>query len=447
MARWLRGKSALRAASSHSLQPIGLEPVSGVSIIQQATAPRRRAKPRLGVALAGGGPLGAIYEIGALAALSESLIGLDFNEAEVYVGVSAGGFIAAGLANGVTPHELTRFFIEGEAQDERFDPAVLLRPAFGEFARRLAALPPLMMEAAWEWAWGGRQWLASIERLGQAVPTGLFSGDEIDRYLTQVFAEPGRTNDFHQLRHKLYLVATNLDTGASVTFGGKGHASVPISRAVQATAALPGLFPPVEIHGQHYVDGALRKTLHASVALEEDLDLLLCLNPLVPYDASPAAQGHHAHPQAKKPLVEGGLPVVLAQTFRSIIHSRLGAGMERYRNAYPHTDILLLEPSRADAAMFFTNLFSYSNRRRLCEHAYQKTRHDLWVRRHELAPVLHRHGIELAIDVLANRQLTLVKSLRQERKRWFEGAASASTQALEHTLDDLERWLRLTRTA
>ena len=420
------------------------ETFAGLSIVQRASQPRRRQRPRIGVALAGGGPLGAIYEIGALAALAESLAGLDFNEADVYVGVSAGGFIAAGLANGITPHQFSRFFIEGDRSFDHFDPTMLLRPALGEYARRVASLPPLMAGAAFEWLVGGRQLMSAFERLGRAIPTGLFSGEEVDRYLARVFSQPGRSNDFHKLAHKLYLVATNLDTGASVTFGAKGHAAVPISRAVQATAALPGLFPPVEIHGSHYVDGALRKTLHASVALEEDLDLLICLNPLVPYDASPEAQGHRSDPRSMHRLVEGGLPVVLAQTFRSIIHSRLGAGMERYRSAYPHTDILLLEPSRADAAMFFTNLFSYSNRRRLCEHAYQKTRHDLWVRRHELAPLLRRHGVELVTEVLADRNMSLVKSLRQRRSGWFESAASDATRSLEHTLDDLERWLRLT---
>jgi NTE family protein len=50
-----------------------------------------RAKPRIGLALAGGGPLGAIYEIGALCALDESVPGLDLNALDGYVGVSAGG--------------------------------------------------------------------------------------------------------------------------------------------------------------------------------------------------------------------------------------------------------------------------------------------------------------------------------------------------------------------
>ena len=42
-------------------------------------------KSRIGLALAGGGPLGAIYEIGALCALDESLEGLSFTELHHYV--------------------------------------------------------------------------------------------------------------------------------------------------------------------------------------------------------------------------------------------------------------------------------------------------------------------------------------------------------------------------
>ncbi|MBV8635070.1 MAG: hypothetical protein JO002_11305, partial [Burkholderiaceae bacterium] len=41
---------------------------------------------RIGLVLAGGGPLGAVYEIGALAAIEEAITGLDWNEADVYVG-------------------------------------------------------------------------------------------------------------------------------------------------------------------------------------------------------------------------------------------------------------------------------------------------------------------------------------------------------------------------
>jgi predicted acylesterase/phospholipase RssA len=404
-------------------------------------APSRR--PRIGLALAGGGPLGAIYEIGVLSALSEALHGFDFNDAEVYVGVSAGSFIAAGLANGYTPQALSRLFIEDAHGEDRFDPALLLRPALREYARRIASLPPLIAEAIWAYVSRPGNALAALERLGRALPTGLFDGDQIDRYLSRIFSTPGRTNDFRELRHKLYIVAAELDTGESVAFGAAGVDHVPISRAVQASSALPGLFPPVDIGGHFFVDGALRKTLHASVALAHGVDLLLCVNPLVPYYArhhSLGEDGRRRDHRLEK-LVEGGLPVVLAQTYRAIIHSRLDAGMERYKTAYPNTDIVLFQPNRSDADMFFTNLFSYSGRHRLCEHAYQKMRRELWERRHELAPKLARHGLSIDAAVLRDEKRTLVRSLRRKRQYRIDTAASQTARTLSATLDDLQRWL------
>jgi NTE family protein len=402
----------------------------------------RSARPRIGLALAGGGPLGAIYEIGALAALTEAL-SLDFNDVDVYVGVSAGSFIAAALANGITPHQISRAFIESEKSRDRFEPSILLKPAYREYARRLASLPPLVVGALCHYVLDSGTAMGAFERLGRAIPTGIFSGKEVDKYLGRIFSQPGRSNDFRHLSHQLYLVATDLDTGESLAFGSDDLKDVPISRAVQASAALPGLFPPVEINGRYFVDGALRKTLHASIALDHGVDLMLCLNPLVPFDASPHHRTRDREHHLDK-LVEGGLPVVLAQTFRSIIHSRLGASMERYKTAYPDTDIVLFEPNRADADMFFTNLFSYSSRRRLCEHAYQKTREELWKRRHELAPLFARHGVEIRTDVLRDPSLTLVKSLRKSRGMRLDTASTAATRALTHTLDDLERWLHYT---
>ncbi len=82
-----------------------------------ATPPDARRGSRIGIALAGGGPLGAVYEIGALAAIEESIAGLDLNQADIYVGISAGGIIAAGLANGITPHQICRLFVESEDYD------------------------------------------------------------------------------------------------------------------------------------------------------------------------------------------------------------------------------------------------------------------------------------------------------------------------------------------
>lgn len=401
-------------------------------------ARRAEAKPRIGLALAGGGPLGAVYELGTLAALAESLEGIDFNALDVYVGVSAGGFIAAGLANGVTPGEMCRMFVESDAHERPFDPAVLLRPALREYLRRAAALPPVLLDVAWSYLSNplGQGLMAPLARLGRTIPTGIFDNQAIHRFLARAFAEPGRTNDFRKLAHELYLIATDLDSGRSVQFGTPGRDDIPISLAVQASAALPGLFPPVEIGAHHYVDGALKKTLHASVALDRGVRLLLGINPLVPYDA------HLPRPGGGRPekLVEGGLPAVLAQTFRSIIHSRMQVGMQRYESEYPGADIVLFEPNRNDAEMFFTNIFSYASRRRLAEHAYQKTRKELLERRHALAPVLARHGIGIRFDVLTDPDRHLVR--RHARRRAPLGIKAAADR-LTHCLDDLARWVEL----
>jgi len=400
--------------------------------------PGARLRPRIGLALAGGGPLGAVYELGTLAALSESLTGIDLNALDVYVGVSAGGFIAAGLANGVAPDEMCRMFVESDVHERPFDPAVLLRPALGEYGRRIAALPPVILDVLWSYLTHpfNQNMLAPLARLGRTIPTGIFDNQAIHRFLSRAFSEPGRTNDFRELSHELYLIATDLDSGRAVQFGTPGLDDVPISLAVQASAALPGIFPPVQIGSRYYVDGALKKTLHASVALQRGVRLLLGINPLVPYDA------HQPRPSGGRPekLVEGGLPAVLAQTFRSIIHSRMQVGMQRYETEYPDADIVLFEPNRDDAEMFFTNIFSYASRRRLAEHAYQKTRKELLERRHALAPMLARHGIAIRFDVLTDPHRHLVKRLA---RRKAPVAAQAATERLTHCLDDLGRWLAL----
>jgi predicted acylesterase/phospholipase RssA len=401
-------------------------------------AGRERARqPRRGLALAGGGPLGAVYEIGALNALADCLRGVDFNDFDVYVGVSSGAFLAAGLANGIPPLALSRMFIESDSTGEPFDPSMLLKPAFREYAQRALSVPPLVLTSVWRYVTEGEgiSLLGAIQRLGRAIPTGVFDGRAIDQYLRGLFGKPGRTNDFRELAHHLYLIATDLDSGKTVEFGARGHDHVPISTAVQASAALPGLFPPVDIEGRHYVDGALKKTLHASVALKHGVKLLLCVNPLVPFDPS-APQRLESAPAH---LVEGGLPVVLSQTFRSLIHSRMQVGFERYALEYKDVDVVLFEPNRHDAETFFTNIFSYASRRRLAEHAYQKTRQELYERRNVIASVLARHGIEIDLHAVSDPDLHLV---RRPRKRTIASAAMVATEGLARTLDDLERWLK-----
>ena len=404
---------------------------------------RRGPARGVGLALAGGGPLGGIYEVGALLALADSLDGFDANALDAYVGVSSGGFVAAALANGISPAQMYRLFIDDGA-DAALKPEIFLKPAFGEFRRRAVALPALARRATVQWLRAPlrRGLMSSLATLAGAVPTGLFDNRAIDAFLKRLFSARGRTNDFRELEGKLFLVATNLDTGASVTFGGVGRDHVPISRAIQASSALPGLFPPVVIDGDHYVDGALNKTLHASVALDQGVGLLLCVNPLVPFDAPGASRRGRL---TVDKLDHGGLPLVLAQTFRAIIHSRMKAGMENYRRAYPDADVLLFEPDREDADMFFANIFSYSQRRRLCATAFATTRANLRARRPALRAQLARHGIRMRDDRLDDATRDVGAALCDPRPIRADPHARKTVRStareLGATLDQLEAWL------
>jgi predicted acylesterase/phospholipase RssA len=408
-------------------------------VIQPAKRNARRAakartsRHRVGLAIAGGGPIGGMYELGALRALDEALDGIDLTRLDVYVGVSSGAFLAAGLANGISTEEMCRIFITGESRQVKFRPEDFLRPAFYEYVRRVAAVPRIMMGWLSDLATKPFEanWSTLLGRLGALVPAGLFDNAEVERFLREVFDTQGRSNDFRKLARKLYVVAVELDTGATVRFGAPGHDHVPISRAVQASAALPGLYPPVEVDGKHYVDGALRRTLHASVAMDEGVDIVLGLNPLVPFDASLATQRGRRVPQR---LADAGLPSVLSQTFRTLLKSRMQVGLDKYQVQYANTDLVLFEPNADDAEMFFTNIFSYHSRQRLTEHAYRATLDDLRERRAEIEPILQRNGIRLRDEVVNDRQRSLLSSLGLKRT----SPSTRPTARLRLALDDLE---------
>jgi predicted acylesterase/phospholipase RssA len=391
---------------------------------------------RKGIALAGGGPVGGIYELGALLALDEALRPPGLLGFDIFVGVSSGALFAAGLANDMSPRAMYDLFIEKTGTDEYLEPKMLLRPAFGEFADRLSALIPLLLRGTADFIkhpWETGHFLASFERLSWAIPTGVLNSVAIADYLGRLFSVPGRTNDFRQLRRKLFVVATDLDSGDAVAFGSPGADDVPISQAVQASTALPGLFPPVAIGDRNYVDGILRKTLHASVALQEGAELVVCINPLVPFRERRAKARRDRHPST---LQDRGLPLVLSQTLRAIIHSRMLVGMGRYRTEFPEADVVLVEPSREDHRMFFTNVLSFAERRELSRHAYQQTRKQLRRRYAELAPVFARHGLYLDRAVLdAERSEPLPGQGRPPGRR---PRLDEATRRLQGVLDQLD---------
>src|SRR5690348_17115318 len=114
-------------------------------------AGRAASSQKIGLALAGGGPEGAIYEIGALRALDEAVDGLDLNNLFVYVGVSAGAFICANLANDLTTAQMCRAIVSTEPGEHPFVPETFLTPSLREILRSGQAVPRLFVESIWEW--------------------------------------------------------------------------------------------------------------------------------------------------------------------------------------------------------------------------------------------------------------------------------------------------------
>lgn len=389
-------------------------------------ARRRRAGPgTLGIALAGGGPLGAFYEIGALHALEEAIVGRALTDFDIYVGVSSGSVVAGALANGIDTTAMGSIFIHDTATILPLSPEILLHPAVDEYARRIALLPEVLREAVQSFVRDPLHsgWPMLVDALGRMLPSALFDSRPLERYLKTVFAGRGRTDDFRRLRSRLFVVATNLNTGAATAFGHRRDEAVPISRAIAASAALPGLYSSVDIGGQPYVDGALIRTMHASLALEAGCDLVICINPLVPFDASLAAKDRHIN------LADAGLPTVLGQTLRTFIQSRMKVSMTSYRARFPKADTILLEPDRDDERLFFANVFRYSGRRGLVDHAYQRTRRDLLTHARAFSAILEPRG--LALDT----------RLLREPSRTFSTSASERALLSRHVVKRLGRTL------
>lgn len=371
-----------------------------------------------------------MYELGALRALDAAIEGLDLTRLDVYVGVSSGAFLAAGLANRLSTEEICRIFITGDSKDIHFRPEIFLQPAFAEYLQRATSIPAIFLE----W-WrdvlidpSGSKLSDVIGRFSSAIPTGVFNNLEIEKFLRGIFTMHGRSNDFRELERKLYVVAVDLDSGEAVRFGGPNWDDVPISQAIQASAALPGLYSPVDIRGHHFVDGALRRTMHASVVLDHGIDLMIGINPFVPFNAKNAK----SQPDGMKKLAQGGLPVVLSQTFRTLLQSRMQVGLAKYAQQYPEVDQMVFEPNDDDGEMFFTNVFSFDSRQRVCEHAYQSTLCDLRRRKTELAPILAKHGLKLRDEILNTETSSIMHGLNKPVRQ------TETTARLRRALDDIE---------
>jgi predicted acylesterase/phospholipase RssA len=349
--------------------------------------------------LGGGGFTGGVYEIGALRALNLLATNHTVNQFDVYVGTSAGSFIAALCANGVTPEEMMRVVTRQGPQPFRdVNLGDLLHLNLSEFVRTGARLPLRVASLV-------RQLIPQVGQLSaidvvlglaEMLPSGAYTGEGIERYLARILGEGGRTNDFRELQQELYLVATDLDSCERVVFGSEGFDDVPIATAVRASGALPMVYAPVLVGERELIDGGIVSTTNLDIAVRAGADLVVVINPIVPFVNDFADELGDASATKARRVSEMGFPRIGYQAFKLLAHRRLHEAAAMWEERYPGVDIVLIEPELTDELMFKTSMMNFASRIEIARHGFQSVTYHLLGEYERYREIWGRHGIEIS---------------------------------------------------
>ncbi len=363
----------------------------------RTTRRRQPQSKKTALVLGGGGFTGGVYEIGALRALDLLSSNRTINQFDVYVGTSAGAFVASLCANGVTPEEMMRVVTHQGPQAFRdIDLGDLLRLNLPEIARTGVRLPLRVVSLARQ-VLSQRGQVSLIDillGLAEALPTGAYTGEGIERYLGRVLAEDGRTNDFRELTHELYLAATDLDTCERVVFGAPGFDDVPISTAVRASGALPMVYAPVLVGDRELIDGGIVSTTNLDIAVRAGAELVIVINPIVPFVNDPLASAGNG--RAPRRISDMGFSKIGYQAFKLLGYRRLHELASKWEERYPGVDIVLIEPEPTDALMFETSIMSFASRIEIARHGFQSVTYHLLNEYERYSEIWERHGIHIS---------------------------------------------------
>src|SRR3954467_15848096 len=392
---------------------------------------RRRRESRTALVLGGGGFTGGVYQIGALRALDLLSVNRSVNQFDVYVGTSAGALIASLAANGVTPEQMMRVVNNQTPtpfRDINLD--MLLRPNYREYVLRGVKLPLQLAGMARVLGRNVRA-LSPVDlaiALAEALPSGLYTGSGIERYMRAVLSDPDRSDDFRLLQNELYLAATDLDTCERIVLGAEGWDDVPISSAVAASAALPMVYKPVEVKGRELVDGGIVSTTNLDIAVEAGAEFIPVVNPLVPFVNDFSKEIPTLFGARARRVSDMGFPKIASQTFKLLAYQRLHEMAARWKERYPGVDIVLIEPEPDDELMFETNILNYASRIDVARHGFQSVTVRLANEYDELRDVCERHGIE--ISATAVRKVGRHFSAEREKTRAWRRILEQTTGAL-----------------
>jgi NTE family protein len=410
----------------------------GLTLIRKSQGVRRKRNPTVALVLAGGAVSGGAFKVGGLKALDDYLVGRKITDLDLYVGLSAGSILAVSLAGGITPDEMLKVLEGTSGRFKQLAPGHFYNPNVREFLERparfffdlfsyvpgvardflqgLPELPAALAPSARaflrepSYTRAEEVMMALMDHVSPArevpallshIPTGFFDNSSLERWLRKNLERTRLPNDFQGFEAKrnrrLYIAACDLDTAERVVFGADENCEATISQAVQASTALPIFYRPARINGVDYVDGGVRHTANIDVAVEKGADLVICYNPFRPFlnriDDEDGASRYFA---GGRYLSDHGLFVVLNQVFRTLLHSRLKLGLQRYlADDRFQGDIVLLEPRERDADFFGINPVAFWRRAEAIRHGFESVRTTVEQNFDQLDAVFRRYGLEL----------------------------------------------------
>lgn len=218
------------------------------------------------------------YHAGVLRALDKW--GADVAAADLIVGTSAGSVIAAYLASGWAQTDFYEYALGrhrdaiAEAEREKRAPGPLFEPLWHSRNERVRRGIGSLFAVASSRGYLPRNVGGLIPGpVKRAFPSGLFSTEKTRERLRQDLPTEWP-------RRNLFICAADLYTGRRVVFGREDAPEAPLSDAVLASTAIPGMFRPVRIGDRHYVDGGIVSATSLDLAVEEGCDHILCIAPL-----------------------------------------------------------------------------------------------------------------------------------------------------------------------
>lgn len=417
----------------------------GITIVQRSNLNQKRPHAKTALVLAGGAITGGTFKVGGLKALNDFLVNKKVTDFDIYIGLSAGGFLAAPLAGGISPEEMLKSLDGTSHYFTQLSPLHFYWPNFREYFqrplsylyRRATYLPGILYDFVTSfpnlWPVFRENFLLfthhpsysnfeammkplakvvyssrSMPSIAEAFPSGIFDNSHLERYLRLNMERNRLTNNFKTLyraRGKaLYIAATDIDTSERVIFGHDEKSDVTISQAVQASSAMPGFYKPARLKGIDYVDGAVRRTTNMDIAIKKGAELIICYNPFRPFSNRILLEylrEEDKYVTKNRRISDNGILMVFNQVFRTLLHTRVRYFIEQVQNDPQFKgDVILIEPKEDDATFFEMNPFAFWNRAKAAKHGFTTVRESIEARFGEISKILSCYGIEMTREIV-----------------------------------------------